>query len=241
MRPIYYCLLSGIILLGACQKKDWTRKTSPENQDLSGKAFIRLHNIVLGSPGTFLTIDGNKVTGNVAGYGTFFPAASSNYLAIEAGAHLIRFKDTAPVVRLNIEINGNFEAGNYYSVVAHDTLQTASYWIVPDMLTIPSDTSAQIRLFNFAWSSQPMANIDLYSKNLRRNVFTDLASPQYTGFVKHASKLADTFYVRSTGTTTNLAEAIFTPGERRNYTLLFMGKFLESTGTSGRKLNVITN
>jgi hypothetical protein len=238
---LIYSLLAVLFLLAACQKKEWSRRTSPENQDLSGKAFIKLHNIVLGSPNTLLTIDGNKVTGNVVGYGGFFPAASSNYLAIDAGTHHIRFKDTARVERLNIEINGTFEAGKYYSVIMHDTLQTATYRIVPDMLTVPTDTSAQIRLINFAWSSAPMANIDLYSKNLRRNVFTDLPSPQFADFVKHPSKSADTFYVRSAGTTTNLAEAILTPGEKRNYTLLFMGKFRESTGTSGRKLNVITN
>jgi hypothetical protein len=57
----------------------------------------------------------------------------------------------------------------------------------------------------------------------------------------HPSKKTDTFYLRPVNTVTNVATLIFTPGEKRNYTLIARGRYGTTTGTLAQTLTLMTN
>ena len=147
--------------------------------------------------------------------------------------------DTASNPKLNVSIPATLEAGKYYTVFTYDTLATPKFKLVNDDIQQPSDTSSRIRFANLVQA--PITNVEIYSQNGKANVFSNIASTDVTPFKQYPSKLIDTFYVRSTGSVVNLATLIFTPGEKRSYTVLFKGRFTTTSGTLVRTLTLMTN
>ncbi|HEY0680272.1 MAG TPA: DUF4397 domain-containing protein [Chitinophagaceae bacterium] len=229
------------VVLGSCEKNEWER-IAPEDKILTNKAFLKIYNAVLGSPSTNIFVDGTMVMGGTSpvGYTGLFPA-SVTYSSVEAGAHVIKVADVAATPLLNITANNNFEAGKYYTLFLYDTLNTAKSKLVQDDIQVPADTTARVRFGNFLFSSVAIPNMDIYSQRLKANVFSNIPVGEVTNYVNHPSKLQDTFYLRATGTTTNLNSVIFTPDQRRSYTLLGRGRYQTTSGTIVRTLTVMTN
>ena len=63
-----------------------------------------------------------------------------------------------------------------------------------------------------------------------------------TDFIPVPSAFTDTFYVRETGTTNQLAVLNgLTPTEKRSYTLVFRGRYETTSGTIARTLSSFIN
>jgi hypothetical protein len=154
---------------------------------------------------------------------------------VKPGSHTVLIKDSlATSTQLPITFTGNFEPNKYYTIFTYDTLTAAKYKMVETNITIPTaDTVSRIRFANFAFSTTAMPNVDLFSVKRNANVFTNIAPTQVTDFIDHPGRITDTFYVRATGTTTNLTPVFtVTPTYKRSYTIVFRGRY-NTTGTTG--------
>jgi hypothetical protein len=231
-------LLSMAILQG-CEKDEPTR-TVNENLDLSNKGFLKVINVTPGSPVSNIYLNSTKLSGALVGFGGSFPATST-YAAINPGSASVNIKDTLASSKLNLTAAFNTAAGKYYTVFVYDTLASAKHKVVEDPIAPSADTSARIRLANFIFSSTAIPNVDIYSKRLKANVLNGVAVESITDFFNHPSKILDTFSVRATGTATDLASVAFTPGVKRNYTLVFRGRYQTTSGTLARTLSLFTN
>jgi hypothetical protein len=229
----------SLVALTACEKNGALR-TVPENFDLSNKGFLKIINVMNGSPVANVYINSTKVTGAVFGFAGSFPA-STTYSVFDPGTKSVNIKDTLSVTKLNLTTDINLAAGKFYTAFVYDTLATAKYKVVEDAINITSDTSARLRFVNLIFTSSPVTNVDIFSKKLSTNIFTNIATESVTDFISHPSKITDTFYVRPTGTTTNLSSLAFTPGESRNYTMVFRGRYQTTSGTLARTLSLFTN
>ena len=238
-----FIVTAGIIasvVLSACKKDDWVRPT-PEINDLSNKGFLKVYNATVGSPAaTNIYVNNTLVTGAFVGFTGLFPASVA-YAAIDPGTASVVIKDTAATPKINLTASLTGEAGKYYTLFTYDTLASAKYKIIQDTIVKPADTSARIRFANFVFSSVTIPNVDIYSQNLKVNILTNITKEEITTFINHPSQKTDTFYVRATGTTTNLSGVSFNPGVKRSYTLIFRGRYQTTTGTSARTITSMTN
>ncbi|HUR11444.1 MAG TPA: DUF4397 domain-containing protein [Flavitalea sp.] len=234
-------------MIAAC-KKDTFHRTVEEVKGFESDAFIKFYNATVGTPVANVYLEDNKMSASLLGYTNLLPS-STTYAAIAAGGRNIKIKDTNQVSpKLSLNIITTLEKGKFYSVFLYDTVTKAKYQVVEDLIQEPADTSARIRFANLVYNSTTTPNVDIYSQNLQRNVFTNIPREQVTPFIDHPSKKADTFYIRATGTTTNLVtngttnSTIFTPGVHRHYTIIFRGRYgLTGTGTTARALTFMTN
>lgn len=229
----------SIFALAACEKNEALR-TVPENFDLSNKGFLKIINVTNGSPVANVYVNSTKLTGAVFGFAGSFPA-STTYSVLDPGTKSVNIKDTLSVTKINLTMDINLAVGKYYTAFVYDTLATAKYKVVEDAINITGDTSARVRFVNLIFTSSAIPNVDIFSKKLNTNIFTNITTETVTDFISHPSKITDTFYVRPTGTTTNLTFLAFTPGERRNYTMVFRGRYQATAGTLARTLSLFTN
>ena len=248
MRVSYIVLFIAFILCLVACKKDEFQRSADEMKALDTTALIKVYNATINSPVTNVFVNDKKVTGAVIGYTGLFPATAA-YAAVKPGPTTIRIADTAKTnPRLLHTINTTLDMAKYYSVLLYDTVTKSKVMVVEDQIARPADTSARIRFANLVFSSVPVTNVDIYSQNLKRNVFTNIPREHVTPFINHPSKLSDTFYVRATGTTTNLVTngttnaTIFTPGVHRHYTIIFRGRYQTTgTGATARAITFMTN
>jgi hypothetical protein len=112
-----------------------------------------------------------------------------------------------------------------------------------------TDTSNFTIRFVHAVLNDPGA-VDIYSFRRATNIFTNISPAKATPFLSLPYDLAtDTFYVRPTGTLTDIAKvtvATGSPGANttnrgRAHTLLYRGHFGVTTGTKVRALTIFAN
>jgi hypothetical protein len=103
--------------------------------------------------------------------------------------------------------------------------------VVEDKISIPADTSSSLRFANL-----------IYSKNMNREIFSNVSIGQVTDFINYPSKVVDSFFVKETGTFNLLAGLLFTPQEKRIYTIVFRGRY-QTIGITAisRTLTFFTN
>jgi hypothetical protein len=103
------------------------------------------------------------------------------------------------------------------------------------------------------------SGFDIFSVKRNANIFMNVQVTEVTDYIPYASALTDTFYIRPTGTTTNLQNfvpsttsppgafanilAILTPTQKRSYTLIFRGGYRATTSTNStvRSLSIFSN
>jgi hypothetical protein len=129
-----------------------------------------------------------------------------------------------------------FEQGKYYTLFLYDSTNAVKQKLVTDEIVVPADATARIRFANFIYSTTAIPNVDVYSFKKGGNVFTNISPTSVTDFISHPAG-ADSFFVRPTGTTTNLFKLAMTPASKRSYTLVFRGQYGTSTGTLARTLS----
>lgn len=222
----------GLITIYSC-KKDYHKAVASYVPAMENYAFVKVINGTVGSAGTYVYQDAlnEPLSGYALSSTGYFPTTTA-YAALYQGKRTIIIKDTtANTAQKAITYTGDFTAGNYYSIFMYDTAATAKYILVQDKLETPTDTTARIRFANLIYSSTPVENVDIYSIRMNTNLFTNVSVGQVTDFAPYASANRDTLYVRSTGTTTNLAQAAITPTAGRSYTAVFEGRYQTTSGT----------
>jgi len=222
----------GLITIYSC-KKDYSKTVASYVPAMGNYAFIKVINGTVGSAGTYVYQDAlnEPMSGYALSSTGYFPTTTA-YAALYQGNRSIIIKDTTTnTAQKAINYTGSFAAGNYYTIFMYDTAASAKYILVQDKLETPTDTTARIRFANLIYSSTPVANVDIFSTRMNTNLFTNVSVGQVTDFAPFATRNTDTLYVRSTGTTTNLAQASITATSGRSYTAVFEGRYQTTTGT----------
>ncbi|HEX2607648.1 MAG TPA: DUF4397 domain-containing protein [Flavisolibacter sp.] len=240
---LFTLLIAGLLLASCDRDKDIK---VPENDELQVGGNLKVYDGVVTAARNYVYVNNKPVTGAALALGGVFP--STNYSAVPIGSASITVKDTlATTTQFPANVGITVKSGRYYSLFVWDTLNAVKTKIVEDTITVPLDTVARIRFANIISSKTAIPNVDIFSTNLNRNIFTNIAVGDVTGFINHPSKKSDVFAVRSTGTTTNLATLTFTPDQKRSYTLFFRGRYQSAPPASGtapaitRTLSVTTN
>lgn len=228
-------LLAVIIMIG-CQKKIET--VIEEVTTLTEKSFIKIYSSSVNASRNYVYLDTKPLTsGALLSAGSIFPN-NAGYAAINPGNVSVEIKDTLKTSTQPVtNFSYNFEQGKNYTVFTYDTVTAIKYKVVQDMITVPTDTSANLRFANMAYSRVAIPNVDLFSKNLNRNIFTNVPLAGVTEFTSFPSRNTDTLFVRATGTMNALHTGIFsiTPDIKRSYTVVFRG------GTVTKTVSAYTN
>jgi len=221
---------AAIIIASTGCSKDYTDTTSLTIVDASNKAFVKVFSATTGATRNqvYLPTVSSFVplsAGTALAYGGTMPATST-YFAVNEGLNSILIKDTlATSTQVQTFAVGTFERGKYYSLFTFDTATSIKTKIVADNIVVPTDTTARIRFANFVRSGAAIPNFDIFSKNLNANIYTNVALNDVTPFVAYASAVADSIFVRSTGTSTNLTGMSITPSQKRSYTIVYRGRY----------------
>ena len=252
----------SILLLLACTmgifwscEKDLTYVSPATTTD--GLAFVKFvhaspnfRQVYKGADSFNIYVNGVKINGGQLTYGNVFPTATNLYAAVPAGPQSIRVtvngKITPDSITL-ISLNKTLEAGAYYSFVLTDealtTNESRQMWI-RDQFAL-NDTNNYTLRFVHAVLSDPAA-VDVYSFRKAKNLFTNITPGSATPFITLAyTILPDTFYIRPTGTLTDIVKIAIVNGSTtaanrmRAYTLLYRG-LLGST-TKPRTLTYFAN
>ena len=241
MKKNILILFSFAVILLAC-KKDYSHSVAVYKSDLSNSAFLKVIDATLNSSKTYVYQDAVQIplSGTAmsiafaSGTGSF--PANTTYASVPAGSRVIIVKDTSATTKQKIiSVAQNLSAGSYYTLFMYDTTTNATPLFVKDSIQTTNDLStARIRFVNLVYAST--SNVDIYSSHAAANMFTNISVGQASGFISIPANVTDTFYVRATGTTTNLASypppagiggngAPLTPTAGRSYTLVFEGKY----------------
>jgi hypothetical protein len=216
----------------------------PEIRNFDGKAFVKVYNSVVNSNRNFVYVDDVPITGVGLNFATtpLFPSVSY-YSVIQAGNRNFLIKDTLlTTTQKPITFSSAFDEGSNYTVFTYDTLNNTKYLVVKDNIENPTDTTSRLRLANLIYNRTALPNVDIYSIKLKKNIFSNVGTTSVTDFVSYQSGLADTLFVRATGTTTNLAQLNnFVPTQRRSYTIVYRGNYPTTSGTLARSLTQFVN
>lgn len=243
MRKNILLLMMCVIVTGYVSCKTDHTLLATTNTDLSNKAQVSVYDAVVPATRNYVYADNLPLTGAALAIGSTFPSGVS-YSAIDPGNRTLTIKDTLLTsTQVPLTFQSNFEAGKYYSVFVYDTLNNIKYKVVEDKFIVPSDTTATMRFANLIYSSTPVPNVDVFSKNLNKVIFQNVAVGQVTDFIAMPTRVADSFFVQTTGTSTRLAGLLYTPQSQRVYTMVFRGSYKTATGTSSslRTLSMYIN
>lgn len=235
-----FCVLVVLVVLVAC-KKDI--KDTTIFQNTGDQAIVKIHNTALATQRNFIYVDDAVVNATGLAFNGTFPTGVNNYgFTVKAGSRNFLIKDTtSTTTQPPLTFSETLDAGKVYTMFLYDTLTEVKKLTVPTEIVIPTDTTARVRLANFAYmkNGTPTA-IDIFSVKRNANVFTNIAYATVTPFIAYASSLSDTLVVRQTGSTSVNLDTLrgFNPTLKRSYTLVFAGRYSinEDGGSSPRTL-----
>ncbi|HEY0067582.1 MAG TPA: DUF4397 domain-containing protein [Flavisolibacter sp.] len=237
-------LLSGACFLASCDKEE--EREIPEQMNMSTKAIVKVYNATLGSTRNNIFIDNVPITGTsgVYGYGAAFPNTVYGF-AVEPGTRTVLIKDTAATTtQTPVTFTGTFEAGKVYTIFTYDTLNKAKAKMVETSIVVPADTSVRVRFAHFAHlHSGPTPNVDVFSKRRNMNIFSNVPFTGVTDYISYP-QMIDTLFVMAAGTTTPILDTLvtFNPTQKRNYTLVFRGRYLVNNhATLSRTLSTLAD
>lgn len=238
-KNILFFLTGALAVFTVSCKKEFQYLIN-EQKDLGDKAYIKVYNSVVNSTRNYVYADNVPLNGAAIAYtaNSLFPSVSPAYSSITAGSRAIIIKDTLVTsTQTPISFSDNFEAGQYYTIFTYDSINSTKQKTVKDMIDKPADTTARLRFANFVYTKTAVPNVDIWSVKRKANIFSNISIATVTDFIPYASASNDTLFVRSTGTTTNLAALNgINPTQQRSYTVIFRGRYQTTTGTIARTL-----
>lgn len=274
MRIYHIAILFTVALVSiysSCTKKDLLDENNkwvyPDDQNVG---YVKIMHNYSGktpalpsatSPAMFFYANGAKLNGTSLGYPAVWPATSV-YGDIQAGPTtftgvLARMNTTvvpnvpAPIAGDTVvTFNINIEKGKFYSVYLVDTTPTIRAVIKEENFTVPAAGSYKIRLANFI--SNPLDTFNLYSRNGRVNLVSNVAHKQISDFIElPLNTINDTLEIRKPGGTAPLyyvgggvsvvtTPQPFFPIGQRIYTIVVRGK-TSSTPNNVPSANLVIN
>lgn len=248
--------LVGAVLIGltqtACVKK--ADGVLNGEKKLSDKSMIQVYMAMVNPSRNYIYVNNAAVNGASITQGTVFPGSGPGF-AIDGGFKYFLIRDTlTATTQVPLSFSNDFQAGKNYTIFVYDTTTAPQQRTVQTDIVVPTDNTARLRFGNFVYSPTAPPAVDIFSKKLNTNIFTNVPVSQVTGFIPYNTDVTDTFYVRSTGTGVNLQNytstgtpvdiiAVLTPRAKRSYTLVFRGGYraTQVTATTVRTLSTFIN
>jgi hypothetical protein len=214
------------------------------DDDQSNSSVVQFIVATVNATRNHVFLDGTRITGSNLVSGSVFPSSGFG-VEIAGGLRAFLVRDTLGTsTQLPFSFAENMKAASHQTVFLYDTITSPKQKTVIDNIVVPSDTTARVRFASFAYlPTMQLPAFDIYSARRQANIFTNVRYTDVTEFVPIASGVADTFYIRETGTTTNLQNVtistatppappvwsdirlIWTPTMKRSYTLVFRGSY----------------
>lgn len=257
------CVVMTFALLFVSCVKEKGKEVALEQIDFVNKTSVQVFNAMVGSTRNYVYVDGVPVNGASLTYGNLFPSSSVNF-AVTSGFRAFLIRDTQVVAtpvttQLPISFAEDFKASGNYTIFMYDTTTAAKQKTVLNNIVVPADTTARLRFANFIYNPTGLTAFDIFSVKQNANIFTNVQVTDVTEYIPYASRITDTFYIRLTGTLTNLQNfrptagtvpgalvdilGVLTPTQKRSYTLIFRGGYRASTttNTTVRTLSTFVN
>ncbi len=243
------------VLVAACSKDGQDTATAPVNIDLSNNAIVQYYNAAVNIDRNYLYVDGKPVTGAIMVYTNatttvLFPLTGTGF-AVTPGLRGMLIRDTLGTsTQPALSFPQSFDANKKYTIFSYDTSNAIKQKTVETVVTVPSDTTSRVRLAHFAYLSSGLTPaIDVFSKRLNANIFSNIGYTQVTDFMPYAAAnsrntglLTDTLLVRQAGnTTTNLDTMVFNPLQKISYTLVFRGRYATNGAGGGTIPRTLTS
>lgn len=210
--------------------------------DFSNSSLVQVYMATISALRNYVYVDGVPVTGAALALGSVFPSTGYGF-RVPGGLNAFLVRDTLGTsTQTALSFAENLQVDKNYTIFAYDTINSVKQKTVLTEIEIPADTTARLRFANFIFSKTAVPAVDIYSKRRNINLFTNQQVTDVTPFISIPSAFVDTFYVRETGTTNQLAVLNgFSPVEKRSYTLVFRGRYLTTTGVIARTLSSFVN
>jgi hypothetical protein len=243
-KNILFCSIVVVLATGfvisACTKS-FSEKTS-QNLNFNNKSLVQVYLAVVNASRNYIYVDGNLITGSLMSSGSVFPS-TAYASSIEPGVKGFFVRDTLSTsTQVPLSFTTNMQVGKNYTIFLYDSLDAPKQKTVETNIVVPADTTARLRFANFVHSKTAIPGIDIFSKRLNQNLFTNINISDITGFIPFPSAFTDTLYVRSTGNTTNLITFNgLNLAAKRSYTLVLRGSYFVTSGTAARTLSQFTN
>ena len=191
-------------------------------------------------PTVFVKVGGKLVTGVSLGYNGTFP--NVGYAVFPAGDVSYEFvrADSGQTV-----FGGKVTAtdGKYYTVFLNDTVPTQTAFVTEDeVYAAKEDTLARIR-FVHGLTAKVKDTLEFVRKIDSKVLFSGVTFGKSTAFALNQGTIADSFFVRKSGTTTaypGIGLVIGTWAQGRTYTLYARG-VTGKTGTPAPGMTFYTN
>lgn len=257
-------MISMSVLAVSCVK-DKDKEVALESNNFTDKSLIQLFNATLGSARNYIYVDGAPVNGAAIAYGASFPVTSTpaNF-AVSSGFRAFLIRDTSSTTTQPImSLAENLQSSVNYTLFTYDTLNAVKNKLVVNNIVIPADTTARLRFANFAYSPNALVPVDIFSKRLNTNIFTNVAITDVTGFIPYDTRRSDTLIIRETGTGVDLqnrtvttsgtppvtvttfspVQIILSLTRKRSYTVIFRGGYRTdlTTAATVRSLSLFAN
>ncbi len=236
------------IFVSSCTKPKG-KEVAFERTDMTNTANFQVHNAVVGSSRNFLQVDAKFVNGTGLAYGGTFPSTPASF-NISPGFRAFSYFDTlATTTQVPLSFGQDLQAGASYTMFTYDSINAPKQLTVYNNIVVPNDTTSRLRFANFVYNSGASIGVgfDIFSVKRNAVIFTNVSQTQLTDYIPYASALTDTFYIRTTGSSTNLANGATTiqttlnPVRLRSYTLIFRGSYAATTGTNAKTLATFVN
>ncbi|MBL7725483.1 MAG: DUF4397 domain-containing protein [Chitinophagaceae bacterium] len=217
-------LLLTAVLVVSCTKSFDSRVVAQyENENSSN---VQLFLATVGASRNYVYVDAKPVNGAALASGSLFPATGYGF-SVPTGIRAFLVKDTLTAsTQTQLSFAQNMEIGKHYTIFVYDTITAVKQKTVETSIVVPGDTTCRLRFANFIYNPNQIPAVDIFSFNRNTNIFTNVSVTDVTGFIPYPSILAtDTFYIRPTGTTTNLLKLSVTGGltPKRSYTIVYRG------------------
>jgi hypothetical protein len=251
-KKICFVCLPALIIAG-CTKDKVPEGRADENMDFSNHAQVQVYNAAVNTQRNHVFVDGKIVTGasltyTSATFSPLFPSSASGF-AVPAGLRNFLIRDTlTAATQPPLVFAENFQSGQFYTIFLYDSLNAVKQKTVWTKIDVPTDTSSRLRFANFVyWRTGTPPPMDVFSKKMNANIFTNVAYTEVTNFIPYGSGFTsgaynDTLLVRPTGSTGAYLDTLaFTPARGRVYTLVFRGRYETAGASFPRTLSVFAN
>ena len=219
--------LGVIVFAVACKKETKFGSVITEQFPSNAKAQIKVINAANNTQRNYVYVDGVNLSGITFADGGAFPA-NSYYADIYKGVHAVMIKDTLSTgPQIPVTVTADYLPQRKYTIFMYDSTKNLKTKLVEDKIVVPADTGfAMIRFANFAYSTTPIPNLDVYSYSKKDRIWTNISPTTVSDFIRYnATTVVDTFYFRPTGTNVDLIKLAFTLTQKRSYSIVFRGRY----------------
>lgn len=233
---IYKSILpaSALLILAACTKN--ITDNTPRQSDKGEYASVQLYNAAIGTTRNIMSVDGVPLHSVALVYtNTVFSGSAVTY-AVKPGTRTFLLRDTlATTTQAPLTFQNSLQPNTHYTIFTYDTLTSVQQLTVAaPFQDRPLDTTVRLRFAHLAYlKGGAPGNVDIYSKVRNEKIFSNISFKAVTDYVPFASRKNDTLIVRPAGVTTqDLAQGVVNFADKRFYTLVFRGRFNETSTTA---------